>query len=840
MKNRREDLADEPIEPEWNISYTCLVKRCRLIQLIAAAALVLFLATCRAQPSPQITPLTSARLWQRLEFSINNAPPAANPFDPDLIRLDATFTLPSGKTMAVPAFWYQAYQRALVSGYEYLTPTGAPEWRLRFTPPEPGNYLLSLTIRTNGQLYGSATVTNFNVPAAVPPPGSGYVRVAPSQQYFETGDGRALRLIGENVSWYLGPGTYNYDAWFAALHGAGENFARVHATPWAFGIETDTNSLVHYRLDRAWQFDYVLQLAEQMDLYLMFCIEFHLMLQPVSDYWGNDNYWQTNPYNATNGGPCVNQNAFFTNAIARATFQKRLRYLIARYGYSPRLLAWQFWSEVDNEYTWVNAADVAAWHGLMGGWMHTNDPFEHLVSTSLTGGSDRSEIWTLPQLDFACYHCYSEPFPAARLNSLAQSFQQRYHKPLIIDEFGTSWMSWNHTNDLYLRGFRQGLWGGALGGSAGAAISFWWEEIDAENDYSVFTALGKVLNRTGWGSGVWTNIYFQTSGAPPTTVGNPIPDGQPFNITLVPGGAWGAMVSGQLAVPGAEAAHYAGSTLNSFILGSWFPSLAEPFALSAWFTNDARIILHLNSVSVSAGLGVRVDGATVWSTNLPNLDGLNDVNNEYNLDLAVPLPAGKHLIEVTNPAPGWSYLDWVRLEQVLPATYAGSWRPSPDAIGLQGPRESLLYVIAPGVAFSGIDTNPVPPLQHGQTLTLSNWPSGRFWAEWYDPATASPVGTNQATTTNGSLTLSLPDFREDLAGIVYPPPKLTATGIDDNAAFQFRLDSETGGQYLIEQSTDLFLWTSFLAVSNSQGVIVLADPSAATAPYRFYRAKRNP
>jgi hypothetical protein len=39
------------------------------------------------------------------EFAIVNVPTAANPFDPDNIRLDATFTLPSGRLMVVPAFW---------------------------------------------------------------------------------------------------------------------------------------------------------------------------------------------------------------------------------------------------------------------------------------------------------------------------------------------------------------------------------------------------------------------------------------------------------------------------------------------------------------------------------------------------------------------------------------------------------------------------------------------------------------------------------------------------------------------------------------------------------------
>jgi hypothetical protein len=53
--------------------------------------------------------VTSGPLWHRLEFEILNVPAAANPFDPDSIRLDVAFTLPSGRIVTVPAFWYQGY-----------------------------------------------------------------------------------------------------------------------------------------------------------------------------------------------------------------------------------------------------------------------------------------------------------------------------------------------------------------------------------------------------------------------------------------------------------------------------------------------------------------------------------------------------------------------------------------------------------------------------------------------------------------------------------------------------------------------------------------------------------
>ena len=44
----------------------------------------------------------------------------------------------------------------------------------------------------------------------------------------------------------------------------------------------------------------------------------------------------------------------------------------------------------------------------------------------------------------------------------------------------------------------------------------------------------------------------------------------------------------------------------------------------------------------------------------------------------------------------------------------------------------------------------------------------------HDSPTGLLAGHTQAITTNAALTLPLPDFREDLAAVVYPPPRLAA------------------------------------------------------------------
>jgi len=92
---------------------------------------------------------------------VDHAPVATNCFDPDLIRLDATFHAPFG-----PGFDGSG---VLVSGIfadgderrrRWLSPVGSPQWRIRFTPAEPGDYKLSLNIETNGVSAGRPITTH--------------------------------------------------------------------------------------------------------------------------------------------------------------------------------------------------------------------------------------------------------------------------------------------------------------------------------------------------------------------------------------------------------------------------------------------------------------------------------------------------------------------------------------------------------------------------------------------------------------------------------------------------------------------------------------------------------
>lgn len=745
--------------------------------LIFTGILTLSLGRLWAQ-TPQVIPLEAPQLWQRAEFRVDHAPTAANNFDPDLIRLDATFTPPSGRSLTVPAFWHQEFTRALQEGAEMLTPAGPPQWRVRFTPAEPGDYTLSLSIQINGVVTGAPVVTHFNVAAATPGARHGWVRVAPDRRYFETSDSRPLRLIGENVCWSeeSGSGTFDYDRWFGAMRQAGENYARLWLAPWFMGLEHQPGRLNRYDLPGAWQLDYIFRLAEQSGIYLMLCFDHHGMYQVNNPNWGgSNNFWKTNPYNEQLGGPCANPNDFFTSARAWAIYQKRLRYLIGRYGYSPNLLAWQFFNEIDNAYVYgpLKGDDVLAWHREMGRWLRTHDPYHHLVTTSLTGGSVRPEFWTLPELDFSMYHSYSDAAPARLVSTLAQTFVQQHGKPAMIGEFGSSAANWNSTADPHLRGFRQGLWGGALGGSVGTSMSWWWQDLYAENVHPLYAAMNGILRSAGWHEGTWTPVEFAGASAPPADLAGPVADGSLFNTSLPLNPARRYKLPGGFAVADRMVAERASESLPNYLFGTNAPNLQTTIKLTAFFGEHAKLGLHVRAVGGAAELVVRVDGTEALRAKLgdpgapvaaPNETDKNVIDRNF----PVEIPAGKRRVEIANVGAEWILADSLKLEQVRPAEFPGGWSYRPEAVGLRQAQKAVVYVCSPWTVYPAGAFRFNPPLQTDQVLRLVDWPAGRFDAQWFDPNTGSLIGTTAGVAAGNTLTLPLPAFRDDLAGIVIP------------------------------------------------------------------------
>jgi len=429
-------------------------------------------------------------------MTVKGMPSTKAPFDPAAVALDLEVRSPSGKTLRIPGYFDRDFESKMEGEREVLTARGQGLWRIRWLPLEKGRHELTVKARAGDQLVGEVRTT-VQVKAGTRP---GLVRVEPgAKRYFCLDDGTPLFLKGLCCCWHGQRGTRDYDDWLPAYQQNGINYIRIWMWPEAFGIEWDRQDKLNYRLDNAWRLDRVLAEAERRGIFVMLCLDYHGIFEVKPDFWKGNNYWPRHPYNAANGGPCQTQNDFFTNEEAKQLYAKRLRYIVARWGAFPNVLAWEFFNEIDNEYKYLKHADVVAWHGDMGRRLRALDPYHHLVTSSFTGGSERPDLYALPEMDFAQYHSYNEKHPAQMMREKTDRFFAKYAKPFFVSEYGTDWKGWKPDQDPHLRALHQAIWSGAFAGAAGTGMTWWWENIHTAGIYQHWSALNAFLAGTGAG-----------------------------------------------------------------------------------------------------------------------------------------------------------------------------------------------------------------------------------------------------------------------------------------------------------------------------------------------------
>jgi hypothetical protein len=441
-------------------------------------------------------------------------------------------------------------------------------------------------------------------------------------------------------------------------------------------------------------------------------------------------------------------------------------------------------------------------------------------------------------MEFAQYHSYGLAQPAAKLPPIVQSMMSKYHKPVIVSEYGIDSGGLHADNDPYFRGLRQGIWAGLMSNTPGTGMSWWWEEIHSRNLYYIYNSISQFLKKSALGQGSWTPVTFITNGDVPATVGDQIA-GAPFNATLNPNGQWGFLSSGSLAVANPDDAGRAPALLNGFFHGTAHPELKNPCKLSAWFGSNAKVVMHLNSVAPGGAgpvINVLVDGVSTFTQAVPDKDGSTVVNNEYNTDYTANITPGKHLVQIRNSTTSgdWFYLDWIRLENVQPATYANNWTPSPVSIGVKTGAESLLYVLNPAANFPvNATTQTIPPMTNG-IIKLNNWPPGSWTAIWNDAKTFASRGKTSALTTNGVLQLTVPSFSEDLAVRVIPEnrvaisaPTITETNLNIQLTFPAAAHST------IQSAADFSAWRMEATLNFSTQAVTL--PFNPAEPNEFFR-----
>jgi hypothetical protein len=415
-----------------------------------------------------------ARVYKPWEWTVDLDAAVVDPYDPGEMDLKAVFTSPRGRTLEMPGFLYSG----TVSGVE---PVRDALWKIRFTPTEPGEWNYRVIARNRGQSVQSENLS-FRAEAGQD---DGFIRVDPQYpQYFSFDSGRFYYPIGQNVAWLP---FQDYDRYFARMASHGENWARIWMTNWSFGIEWKPmgqfQGLGAYNLERAQKLDELFDKADFYGLYLQLVFDFHgAYSSKVNPEWSN------NPYNVVNGGFLASPEEFFTNTKAKDIYKKRLRYIIARWGANPHVMAWEFFNEVSFT-DHFNERNVNAWHQEMASYVKALDPYQHLTTTSY-GGEALGDAYQLPVIDFAQYHIYAQNF-VKQLPRINTKLSQ-YKKPYFIGEFGSDAANGGDDQDKSGIFLHAGLWSQFMQPAGGNAMPWWWDShIEANNLYYQFAALAR-------------------------------------------------------------------------------------------------------------------------------------------------------------------------------------------------------------------------------------------------------------------------------------------------------------------------------------------------------------
>ncbi|HLP55648.1 MAG TPA: hypothetical protein VK151_11490 [Fluviicola sp.] len=303
-----------------------------------------------------------------------------NPFLQWELEVEAVMTHPeTGTVKKIPGFYYREYERDKKSNSWKDVGTQFP-MRIRFSPPLPGYWTCEIKLKVKETTVDELSDLRFNV---VKSDNKGFVSVHSNKRNFQL-DGKMIYPVGinfpsptKNVNNYHTAGEGNPDhfspkethkvtklsEWLTyhndiqSYSDQGGKYIRVLQSGWSSLIEFEEKGNYYDRQPYAWEQDRLLEFCEQNGVY----IHFNFMQQePVMNYGNYDMFdWDWTHYNGDKS--YFAQDAFpaycyaddrnkqphemLTNEDDVRYHEQRVRYYIARYGYSTSIYLFELLSE---------------------------------------------------------------------------------------------------------------------------------------------------------------------------------------------------------------------------------------------------------------------------------------------------------------------------------------------------------------------------------------------------------------------------------------------------------------------------------------------------------------
>jgi len=561
-------------------------------------------------------PALAAGVYPHFETSFLIPNLGTDPFDYTVSDVRVLLVAPDNTTISLPAFY-----------------DGGQTWRMRHSPSLPGPYRVS-GVSLNGQ---PLTVTGLQPDhwlVAGTPASAGFIRIDPANPTrFITSDGRRFYPLGHDLAWDVNA-TTNVVSILPKMGAAHENWSRIWMDPWD-GKNLDWpkvgGAFGTLSLTVAQKWDAIIFAAEQAGVYFQMTLHHHGQYSSTVDP-----NWPQNPYNLVNGGFLSDATQFFTNATAKALTRRKLRYAVARWGYSPAVMAWELFNEVQftdaaQKGQWTN---VAAWHNEMAQFLRSQDNYHHLVTTS---SQLDQPIWD--QCDYYQHHDYPSDLISALRDAPSIPPGQPL-KPIFGGECGM--------DSTPLLGFQAPLWAGLMAGQSGAAQQWYWDHVDADNAYRLFDSAQHFVRLSGIAN---QDLLLKSAPHVNCPVGSA--------LVFAPGGGWASAVQTTFTV--GDSAPDGIGTLPSFLQGSYHRTqmnMSNGYTLLVDYGQPGTFSVQVLQIAASgASLMITVDNSTTNRVNWPS----TGVDLSTNYVLTVNVSPGPHTIRLINPGQDWLNLGNISL-----------------------------------------------------------------------------------------------------------------------------------------------------------------------------------
>lgn len=677
--------------------------------------------------------LVAARGAQPVEFafSVPKAEKVRNPFAREIW---AEVALPSGKTILLPAF------------YE-----GQETYAVRARPSELGTYRLG----TVSEALGNGPATRLDAKPVSP----GEVAVSARERLpaigrdprdshaFIRSDGRRFFPIGANVAWADGDAVPFYQGAIAAFARSHLNWMRVWMVHWS-GLNLDwvpdwigqSPPVGGIDPDVAKRWDQLIDAAESSGVYLQIVLQYHGQFTS-----GANSSWADNPWNAARpGGFLKKPEDFFTDPNAQLLTVLKYRYIVARWGWSPAVFAWELFNEVHwtDAYAHGQVAEVARWHAAMADAIRSLDVYGHLVTTSTQ--DLRSPIYA--KMDFYQPHLY-----ASNLIAGARSYDpplEDLDKPVFYGEVGDDHLPIPEAAKKAGVADVVPMWAALMG--EGVLPAQPWEGARLISGGRLGEA-GAVLRFAALTPLLAHRHARPFSAAVETDKRTP--------LRIEAGQTWEKREAPEVSIPADGRQELGFADIPEILVGSP-DSLAAGFPGHATFDVDfprrSTVRVHVAGAG-GAGSALRVseDGKRVAEARWPA--GSGDAGRGLPADLSFGVDAGRHTLLVENPgAPDWVDVPYVDLG-LDTSVLASVGRRDESFIALWLWRRDGVFAVETPAAVTG-------------TVVLEAVPAGTWTATWWNTAVGRPEGTSLIRHPGGVLRVPTPPIGRHAALVLVRAP----------------------------------------------------------------------